>query len=91
MKDRNVKQQPPLNLLKKGMQLCKQLAPSSADHHARDIGALRRAVWEVDEFMQRVPGNTEEMQTKFQVASRRIIPEKKLVRKEKSALNIQDV
>ncbi|KAG1738629.1 uncharacterized protein EDB91DRAFT_1347576 [Suillus paluster] len=78
-------------LLKKGMQLRKQLAPSSADHHARDIGALRRAVREVEDFMQRVPGNTEEMQTKFQVASRGIIPEKKLVRKEKSALNVQDV
>ncbi|KAG1738617.1 uncharacterized protein EDB91DRAFT_1249139 [Suillus paluster] len=78
-------------LLKKGLQLRKQLEPSSPYHHARDIGALKRAVREVDEFMQRVPGNTEDMQTTFQVAFRGIVAVKKVVSKEKPALNVEDV
>ncbi|KAG0703072.1 hypothetical protein DFH29DRAFT_804090 [Suillus ampliporus] len=80
-------------LLKKGLQLRKQLEPSSPDHHARDIRALQRAVLEVEEFIQRVPGNTEDMRTQFQVAFKGIVAEKKLfhVRKEKPILNVEDL
>ncbi|KAG1719545.1 hypothetical protein EDB19DRAFT_2030250 [Suillus lakei] len=74
-------------LLKKGLQLCKQLEPSSPDHRTRDIDALKRAV------LERVPGSTENMHIEFQVAYKGIVAEKKLfrVRKEKPALNVEDL
>ncbi|KAG1718561.1 hypothetical protein EDB19DRAFT_1837892 [Suillus lakei] len=80
-------------LLKKGLQLCKQLEPSSPDHRTRDIDALKRAVLEVEKFIQRVPGSTENMHIEFQVAYKGIVAEKKLfrVRKEKPALNVEDL
>ncbi|KAG2132368.1 hypothetical protein DEU56DRAFT_981701 [Suillus clintonianus] len=79
-------------LLKKGLQLCKQLEPSSPDHRTCDIDALKRAVLEVEEFIQRVPGSTKDMRINLQVAYKGIVAEKKLfrVRKEKPALNVEE-
>ncbi|KAG1764093.1 hypothetical protein EV702DRAFT_1283367 [Suillus placidus] len=81
------------SLLKKGMKLRKQLEPSSPDHRTRNIDALKRAVLEVGEFIQKVPGSTKDMQTKFQMAHKGIVAEKKLfrVRMEKPALNVGDL
>ncbi|KAG2109745.1 uncharacterized protein F5147DRAFT_150627 [Suillus discolor] len=80
-------------LLKKGMQLRGKLEPSSPDHRTRDIDALKRAVLEVGEFIQKVPGSTTDMQAKFQMAYKGIVAEKKLfyVRNERPALNIEDL
>lgn len=80
-------------LLKKGMQLRSKLEPSSPDHRTRDIDALKRAVLEVGEFIQKVPGSTTDMQAKFQMAYKGIVAEKKLfhVRNERPALNVEDL
>ncbi|KAG1841503.1 hypothetical protein F4604DRAFT_1961164 [Suillus subluteus] len=80
------------SLLKKGMQLRNKLEPSSADHRARDIDALKRAVLEVGEFIQKVPGSTKDMHTNFQMAYKGIVAEKKLFRvQKKPALNVDDL
>ncbi|KAG2132369.1 hypothetical protein DEU56DRAFT_859536 [Suillus clintonianus] len=81
-------------LLKEGSKLRKQLEPSSPAHRSRDIDALKRAVLEVKEFMQRVPSNMQDMQSEFQVAYKGIVAEKKVpVRKEKErpVLNVEDI
>jgi hypothetical protein len=69
-----------------------KLEPSSSDHHTQDIDALKRAVLEVGEFIQKVPGSTKDMQTKFQIAYKGIVAEKKLfrVRNEKPAPSVED-
>ncbi|KAG0703070.1 hypothetical protein DFH29DRAFT_918710 [Suillus ampliporus] len=80
--------------LKKGLQLRKQLEPSSTAHRARDIDALKRAVLAVKEFMQSVPGNMQDMQTEFQVAYKAIVVEKKVravKEKERPVLNVEDI
>ena len=59
------------------MKLRKQLEPSSPVHRARDIDALKRAVIEVKEFMQRVPANMQDMQSDFQVAYKGIVAKKR--------------
>ncbi|KAG1864912.1 hypothetical protein F4604DRAFT_1683323 [Suillus subluteus] len=81
------------SLLKKGLRLRNKLEPSSPDHRTRDIDALKHAVLEVGEFIQKVPGSTKDMQTNFQMAHQGIIAEKKLfrVRKEKPTLNVEDL
>ncbi|KAG1841504.1 hypothetical protein F4604DRAFT_1598121 [Suillus subluteus] len=80
------------SLLKKGMQLRNKLEPSSADHRTRNIDALKRAVLEVGEFIQKVPGSTKDMQTNFQMAYKGIVAEKKLFRvQKKPALNVEDL
>ncbi|KAG1829531.1 hypothetical protein DFJ58DRAFT_737313 [Suillus subalutaceus] len=70
-----------------------ELEPSSPDHRTRDIDALKHAVLEVGEFIQKVPGSTKDMQTNFQMAHKGIVAEKKLfrVQKEKPALNVEDL
>lgn len=75
------------------MQLRSKLEPSSPDHRTRDIDALKRAVLEVGEFIQKVPGSTTDMQAKFQMAYKGIVAEKKLfhVRNERPALNVEDL
>ncbi|KAG2119819.1 uncharacterized protein F5147DRAFT_665492 [Suillus discolor] len=69
---------------KKGMQLRGKLEPSSPDHHTRDIDALKCA---------KIPGSTMDMQTKFQMAYKGIVAEKKLfhVRNERPVLNVEDL
>ncbi|KAG2034294.1 hypothetical protein BDR03DRAFT_1093813 [Suillus americanus] len=80
------------SLLKKGMQLRNKLEPSSPDHRTRDIDALKRAVLEVGEFIQKVPGSTKDMQTNFQMAYKGIVAERKLFRvRQKPALNVEDL
>jgi hypothetical protein len=74
--------------------LRKQLEPSSPAHRARDIDALKCGVLEVKEFMQRVPGNMQDMQSDFQMAYKGIVAEKKVqARKEKErpTLNVEDI
>ncbi|KIK41852.1 hypothetical protein CY34DRAFT_84670 [Suillus luteus UH-Slu-Lm8-n1] len=80
------------SLLKKGMQLRSKLEPSSPDHRTRDIDALKRAVLEVGDFIQKVPGSTKDMQAKFQMAYKGIVAEKKLFRVQmKPVLNVDDL
>ncbi|KAG2160214.1 uncharacterized protein EDB93DRAFT_1324636 [Suillus bovinus] len=81
-------------LLRMGLRLRKQLEPSSPAHRARDIGALIHGVLEVKEFMQRVPGNMQDMQSDFQMAYKGIVAEKKVhapKEKEKPVLNVEDI
>jgi tetratricopeptide (TPR) repeat protein len=79
-------------LIKKGSKLRSKLEPSSPDHRNRDIDALKRAVLEVGEFIQKVPGSTKDMQTKFEMAFKGIVAEKKLFRvHKKPALNVEDL
>ncbi|KAG2034295.1 hypothetical protein BDR03DRAFT_1001630 [Suillus americanus] len=83
-----------VELLKKGSKLRKQLEPSSPAHHTRDIDALKRGVVEVKEFMQRVPGNMQDMQCEFQMAYKGIVAEKKIPvpkEKERPILNVEDI
>ncbi|KAG1889227.1 hypothetical protein F4604DRAFT_1950186 [Suillus subluteus] len=80
------------SLLKKGMQLRNKLEPCSADHRTRDIDALKRAVLEVGEFIQKAPGSTKDMHTNFQMAYKGIVAKKKLFRvQKKPALNVEDL
>lgn len=80
------------SLLKKGLQLRSKLEPSSPDHRTRDIEALKRAVLEVGDFIQKVPGSTKDMQAKFQMAYKGIVAEKKLFRVQtKPVLNVDDL
>ncbi|KAG2034292.1 hypothetical protein BDR03DRAFT_1001627 [Suillus americanus] len=65
-------------LLKKGSKLRKQLEPSSLAHCARDIEALKRGFLEVREFMQRAPGNMQDMQCEFQMDYKGIVADKKV-------------
>ncbi|KAG2070722.1 hypothetical protein BDR04DRAFT_1076592 [Suillus decipiens] len=64
------------SLLKNSMQLRTKLEPSSPDHRIQDIDALKHAVLKVGEFIQKVPGSTKDMQTKFQIAFKGIVAEK---------------
>ncbi|KAG2063707.1 hypothetical protein BDR04DRAFT_1163388 [Suillus decipiens] len=77
-------------LPKKGLQLRSKLEPSSPDHCTQDIDALKCAVSEVGEFIQKVPGSTKDMQKKFQIAYKEIVAEKKLFRV-KPVLNTEDL
>jgi hypothetical protein len=74
------------------LQLRNKLEPSSPNHRAQDIDALKRAVSEVGEFIQKVPGSTKDMQTKFQIAYKGIVAEKKLfrARNEKPSPSVED-
>ncbi|KAG1874127.1 hypothetical protein C8R48DRAFT_769517 [Suillus tomentosus] len=67
--------------------------PSSPDHCTQNIDALKRAVLEVKEFIQKVPGSTKDMHAKFQMAHKGIVAEKKLfyVQNERPALNVEDL
>ncbi|KAG2091484.1 uncharacterized protein F5147DRAFT_822994 [Suillus discolor] len=81
-------------LFKKGLELRKQLEPSSLAHRARDIDALKCGVQKVKEFMQRVPGSMQDMQSDFQIAYKGIVAEKKVharKEKEKPILNVEDI
>ncbi|KAG2143549.1 uncharacterized protein EDB93DRAFT_1088104 [Suillus bovinus] len=77
-------------LLRTGLRLRKQLEPSSPAHRARDIEALKSGVLEVKEFLQRVPGNTRDMQSDFQMAYKGIVAKKVRAgkQKERPALNV---
>jgi hypothetical protein len=76
------------------VKLRKKLEPSSVVHHAHDIDALKRAVLEVKDFMQRVPSNMQDVQPEFQVAYKGIVAvkiQKKCEKKEKPTLNVEDI
>ncbi|KAG2139121.1 uncharacterized protein EDB93DRAFT_708493 [Suillus bovinus] len=82
-------------LLRKGLRLRKQLEPSSPAHRVRDIDALKGGVLEVKEFMHRVPGNVQGIQSDFQMAYKGIVAKKVHVpvgkEKERPALNVEDM
>ena len=69
----------------------KQLEPSSPAHRARDIDALKRAVLEVKDFMQKVPGNMQDVQPEFQVAYKGIVAVRSRKEKERPVLNVEDI
>jgi len=70
--------------------LRKQLEPSSPVHRARDIDALKRAVLEVEDFMQRVPSNMQDMQSQFEVAYKGIVRPRK-GKDLRPILNVEDI
>ncbi|KAI6165387.1 hypothetical protein EDD17DRAFT_225222 [Pisolithus thermaeus] len=73
--------------LKQGQELLKTLSPDSQFHKNRNIGALKRAVLQVEEFLHRIPGGKRGVPEELDIARKAIVAEKQ-VRQERPALNV---
>ncbi|KAI6022561.1 hypothetical protein EDC04DRAFT_334245 [Pisolithus marmoratus] len=84
-----------LSTLKQGHELWKKLSPDSPLHKNHDIDALKDAVLQVKNFLQRIPGDAtgalEELNAELSIAYKAIVTKKRVLKKEKPSLNIEDL
>ncbi|KAG6332615.1 hypothetical protein ID866_6474 [Astraeus odoratus] len=78
-------------LLKQGRDLRKKLGPESAFHDNRDMTALKHAIIQAKDFVQRIPACTKEVTEELNVALKAVVTEKKAVKKTKPSLNVDDL
>ncbi|KAI6133857.1 hypothetical protein EV401DRAFT_2204741 [Pisolithus croceorrhizus] len=73
--------------LKQGQELLKTLSPDSQFHRNRNIGALKHAVLQVEEFLHGIPGSARGAPEELDIVRKAIFAEKQ-VRQERPALNV---
>lgn len=74
------------SILKQGHELLRKLGPDSQFHKNRDIGALKDATLQVNEFLHRIPGSDRGAREELNIAYKAIVIEKHPPKKEKPSL-----
>ncbi|KAI5983593.1 hypothetical protein EDD15DRAFT_2487286 [Pisolithus albus] len=77
--------------LKQGQDLLKALSPDSQFHKNRNIGDLKHAVLQVEEFLRRIPGDAGGAPEELAIARKAIVTEKQVQHQKKPSLNVEDL